>query len=260
MKKQDILNFFDISGKVAMVIGAAGSCGSVAAKALAAAGAKVMGVTDRSVDRLKAVIKEIREDGGEAALSVGDITDHEAVKRMVKETVDTFGGIDILAVLSGIHREGPIVDQSLEDFQKVMDANVKGVWLICREVGKVMIAQGRGGKVILLSSDRGDLGMSGYSIYTPSKAAVSLLAKTLGVEWGPYKINVNAIAPTIFRSPGTQFLFENEMFIKEFTKRVPLGRLGEPEDFIGTMIFLSSKASDFYTGSIVRPDGGYTAG
>lgn len=260
MKKQDVLNYFDIAGKVALVIGAAGSCGSVAAKALAAAGAKVMGVTAHSADKLKKVIEEIHKDGGEASYTIGDITDEEAVKRIVKETVDTFGGIDILAVLSGIHLEGPIVDQSLENFQKVIDANVKGFWLICREVGRVMIEQGRGGKVILLSSDRGDLGMQGYSIYTPSKAAVSLLAKTLGVEWGSYRINVNAIAPTMFRSPGTQFLFENELFVKEFTKRVPLGRLGEPEDFIGTMIFLSSRASDFYTGSILRPDGGYTAG
>ena len=146
MKKKEILDLFDISGKVALVIGAAGSCGSIAAKGLAAAGAKVMGVTGHSVDQLKQVVEEIRRDGGEASYTVGDISDEEAAKRVVKETVDTYGGIDILAVLSGIHIEGPIVDQTVENFQKVMDANVKGFWLICREAGKVMIKQGRGGQ------------------------------------------------------------------------------------------------------------------
>jgi NAD(P)-dependent dehydrogenase (short-subunit alcohol dehydrogenase family) len=104
------------------------------------------------------------------------------------------------------------------------------------------------------------LGMSRYAAYSPSKGAVSLMAKSLGCEWGPYKINVNAIAPTVFRTALTQWMFDDDAFYKNFLKRIPIGRLGEPEDFIGTVVFLSSRASDFMTGAIVYVDGGYTAG
>ena len=123
-----------------------------------------------------------------------------------------------------------------------------------------MIEQGRGGKVILLSSARGELGMARYGVYSPSKAAVNLLTKSLGCEWGPHKINVNAIAPTVFRTELTQWMFDDKDTYKNFLVRIPIGRLGEPEDFLGAVIFLSSKASDFMTGSIVYMDGGYTAG
>jgi NAD(P)-dependent dehydrogenase (short-subunit alcohol dehydrogenase family) len=141
-----------------------------------------------------------------------------------------------------------------------MDVNVKATYLFCKEVGKVMINQGRGGKVILVGSARGHLGLSNYTAYSPSKGAVHLLAKALGCEWGPHKINVNAVAPTVFRTPLTQWMFDDNAFYMNFLKRIPLGRLGEPEDFIGTVIFLSSKASDFITGAIIDVDGGYTAG
>ena len=153
-----------------------------------------------------------------------------------------------------------IVDQPLEEFENIMNANVKGPWLFCKEAGRVMIEQGRGGKVILLSSARGELGMARYGVYSPSKAAVNLLTKSLGCEWGPHKINVNAIAPTVFRTELTQWMFDDQDTYKNFLVRIPIGRLGEPEDFLGAVIFLSSKASDFMTGSIVYMDGGYTAG
>jgi NAD(P)-dependent dehydrogenase (short-subunit alcohol dehydrogenase family) len=142
----------------------------------------------------------------------------------------------------------------------IMDANVKGTWLYCKEVGKVMIEQGRGGKVILLSSTRAMLGMSNYTAYSPSKGAVSLMTKSLGCEWGPHKINVNAIAPTVFRTELTQWMFDDNEFYMNFLNRIPIGRLGEPEDFLGTVIYLSSRASDFMTGTVLYVDGGYTAG
>ena len=123
-----------------------------------------------------------------------------------------------------------------------------------------MIDKGRGGKVILVGSARGHLGLSQYTAYSPSKGAVHLLAKTLGCEWGPHKINVNAIAHTVFRTALTRWMFDDQAFYKNFLVRIPIGRLGEPEDFIGTVIFLSSKASDFMTGAIADVDGGYTAG
>jgi NAD(P)-dependent dehydrogenase (short-subunit alcohol dehydrogenase family) len=255
----NVQRLFDVTGKVALITGATGGFGSAAAKGLAQAGVKVM-ATGRTKPKLEQLVKEIREAGREAALSVGDPVNHDDVKRVVQETVSTFGGIDILITAAGLNKVNEIVDQPLEEWQEIMDVNVKGTWLYCKEAGKVMIDQGRGGKVILVSSTRGILGMARYAAYSPSKAAVDLIAKSLGCEWGPYKINVNAIAPTVFRTELTQWMFDDNAFYMNFLKRIPIGRLGEPEDFVGTVIFLSSRASDFMTGSIVYVDGGYTAG
>jgi NAD(P)-dependent dehydrogenase (short-subunit alcohol dehydrogenase family) len=259
MKKQDIQALFDVSGKVALISGSTGGFGKAAAKGLAAAGAKVM-ATARTLSALERLVKEIREEGGQAAFSAGNPVNHEDVKRVVKDTVDTFGGIDVLVTAAGINKVKPIVDQPVEEWEEIMDVNLKGTYLFCKEVGKTMISQKRGGKVILVGSARGHLGLANYTAYSPSKGAVHLLAKTLGCEWGPHKINVNAIAPTVFRTPLTQWMFDDNAFYMNFLKRIPIGRLGEPEDFIGTVIFLSSKASDFITGTIVDVDGGYTAG
>jgi len=259
MNRKDIQALFDVGGKVALITGATGGFGKAAARGLAAAGAKVM-ATARTLSALELLVKEIRGEGGEAAFSPGDPVNYEDVKRVVKSTVDTFGGIDILVTAAGINKVKPIIEQSLEDWKEVMDVNVKGTYLFCKEVGRVMVNQGRGGKVILVGSARGHLGLGNYSAYSPSKGAVHLLAKTLGCEWGPHKINVNAVAPTVFRTPLTQWMFDDNAFYMNFLKRIPLGRLGEPEDFIGTVLFLSSKASDFMTGAIVDVDGGYTAG
>jgi len=250
---------FDVTDKVAIVTGATGGLGKAAAKGLAKAGAKVM-LTGRQAETLAPVTQEIADAGYTAAYVAGNPVNHEDNKHVVAETVNTFGGIDILVTAAGVSKPAPIIEQPLEDWEMVMDVNVKGTYLICKEAGKVMIEQGRGGKVILVSSTRGMLGMANYTAYSPSKAAVGLLTKSLGCEWGPYGINVNAIAPTVFRTALTQWMFDDKEFYKNILKRIPIGRLGEPEDFIGVILFLASTASDFMTGSVVYIDGGYTAG
>jgi NAD(P)-dependent dehydrogenase (short-subunit alcohol dehydrogenase family) len=261
MKKGvELLNeIFGVSGKVALITGATGGFGHTAAMTLAMAGAKVM-ATGRDEGKLKSLVDSIIKEGGEAAYSVGSPIELDDVKKVVKETTDRFGGIDILITAAGVNKPSPIIDQPVEEWDMIMDANVKGTWLFCREAGRVMIDQGRGGKVILLGSARGELGMANYTAYSPSKGAVHLLAKSLGCEWGKYGINVNAIAPTVFRTALTQWMFDDDAFYKNFLRRIPIGRLGEPEDFTGMVIFLSSKASDFLTGAIICADGGYTAG
>jgi NAD(P)-dependent dehydrogenase (short-subunit alcohol dehydrogenase family) len=259
MSLPDIKNLFDVSGKVALITGATGGFGHAASLGLAAAGVKIM-ATGRSDETLQALAKEIEDAGGEAAYCSGSPIVHDDVKKVVKETVKAFGGIDILITAAGVNKVGPITEQSLEEWDMIMDANVKGTYLFCKEAGKVMIDQGRGGKVILLGSARGELGMANYTAYSPSKGAIHLLTKSLGCEWGPHKINVNALAPTVFRTALTQWMFDDQEFYKNFLKRIPIGRLGEPEDFIGILIYLSSKASDFMTGAVLCIDGGYTAG
>jgi len=257
VNKQDLAGLFDVTGKVAIVTGATGSFGSVAAKALAAAGAKVV-LTGRNETRLDESTKGIRAGGGEATFLLGDPIVHDDVARVVKGTVDKYGGIDILVTAAGLNTNAPIQDQPDEQWQAVMDVNVRGTWLFCKEVGRVMIDQGRGGKVVLVGSVRGELGLGNYTAYCPSKGAVHLLVKSLGQEWGPYKINVNCIAPGVFRSEITRRVFEDEAFNKMVAPRFPLG-LGEPEDMVGLLLYLSSKASDWMTGSILIIDGGFTA-
>ncbi len=150
------------------------------------------------------------------------------------------------------------------DFDAVMGANVRQSWLLCRAAGPVLRAQGRGGKVIPISSTRGRHGLAaGYTAYCTSKAAVDALTKTLACEWGGDRINVNAIAPTIFRSDLTAWMYSDDergTATREANlARIPLGRLGEPEDFGGSVLFLAAAASDFMTGQVLYVDGGYTA-
>lgn len=259
MELPDASKVFDIKDKIALVTGATGGFGTIACKTMAAAGAKVM-VTGRSEDKLIVLVKELKSSGADAAYSTGSPDNYEDVQKVVGDTVKTFGGIDILITAAGVNIFGNIAEQSIDDWQTIMRANYDGTYLYCKEVGKVMIKQGRGGKVINVSSARGNLGMAGYTAYSSSKAAVNLLTKSLGCEWGPYKINVNALAPTVFRTALTQWMFDDKEFYKNFLRRIPIGRLGEAEDFVGILLMLSSSASDFMTGSIIDIDGGYAAG
>ena len=150
-------------------------------------------------------------------------------------------------------------------FLDVMDANVTQSWLMARAVTMQMLKQGEGGKIVLMSSARGLLGHpAGYTAYCASKSAVDGITRALGCELGPSGITVNAIAPTVFRSPPTQWMFEDdekaETVRRGFLARVPKGRLGEASDMAGPLLFLASRASDFYTGHTLYADGGYTAG
>lgn len=255
---------FDVRGKSAIIVGATGAFGKVACATLGKAGARLT-VTAGNADSLAVLGDELAAAGIEAtqvALRPETEADCEAI---VAAAVVAFGGVDILIVASGMNDVAPIVDMSPERFRTVMLANVDGAWLIARAVGKQMIAQGSGGKVVFTSSARGKLGHpAGYSAYCMSKSAIDGLTKALGCEWGKQGITVNAIAPTVFRSPLTAWMFADDdkaIKVREgFLARVPVGRLGEPEDLAGPLLFLCSRASDFHTGHIIYADGGYTAG
>jgi NAD(P)-dependent dehydrogenase (short-subunit alcohol dehydrogenase family) len=258
------LSLFDVRGKTAIVTGATGAFGAVAAKTLAGAGANVV-LSAGTAAALKKVADECKKLGAKAVEVAMRPNSEANCSAIVKAAVDHFGGVDILVVASGLNKVSKIVEQKPEDFLEVMDANVTQSWLMARAAGAQMLKQGRGGKVILTSSARGLLGHpAGYTAYCSSKSAVDGITKALGCEWGETGITVNALGPTVFRSPLTAWMYEDteraQTVRKGFLARVPKGRLGEPEDLAGPLLFLASKASDFYTGHILYADGGYTAG
>ncbi len=258
------LSLFDVKGKSAIVTGATGAFGAIAAKTLAAAGASVV-IAANNAEGLKKLAAECESLGGKAAIVAKRPSSEANCDAIVAAAVEKFGGVDILVVASGQNKVSKIVDQKPEDFLDVMDANVTQSWLMARAVARQMLKQGRGGKIILMSSARGLLGHpAGYTAYCASKSAVDGITKALGCELGPTGITVNALGPTVFRSPLTAWMYEDNdnatTVRKGFITRVPKGRLGEPSDLAGPLLFLASKASDFYTGHILYADGGYTAG
>ena len=255
-----VQNMFSVAGKTALVTGATGALGSAVAVGYGLQGAKIV-LTGRNESKLGELCKDMKTEGCECEFFVADPAIEDDVKKAVKFTIDTYGEINILAACHGFNAPKSIISQSLAEWQAIMDADCTSVYLLAKYVAEQMIVQGKGGKMVITSSARSKMGMAGYTGYCTAKGGVDLMVQSLACELtAQHGINVNSINPTVFRSDLTEWMFDPESDIyRNFLKRLPVGRLGEPSDFIGLATFLASPASDFLTGGNYDATGGYWA-
>lgn len=252
-----ILERFRLDGKRALVVGGNRGLGQAMALALAAAGADVC-VVGRGPAGLQETADAISGLGRHGAFFRADVTDEEQVHKMVQYVCETLGGIDILVNSQGTVELQPTEEFDLAAWERVMDVNLKSVFLCCKYVGRVMLAQGHG-KIINISSVRGFQGRAQDPAYAPSKGAINQLTHSLAIEWGAQGINVNAIAPVFTRTAMAAPILDDPEKRQWVLSRIPMGRVGELEDLFGPVVFLASAASDFVNGHVLLVDGGWVA-
>ena len=248
-------NPFDLSGKVAIVTGANTGIGQAIALALADAGADIAAVGRTPAQE---TVEKARALGRRAEIVSADLSTIEPVQRIVDETVDKLGGLDILVNNAGIIRRADAVDFTEEDWDAVVDTNLKSVFFLCQAAGKHMITQGSG-KIINIASMLTFQGGIRVPSYTASKSGIGGLTKLLANEWAARGVNVNAIAPGYIATNNTAALQADEVRNKAILDRIPAGRWGDASDLGGAAVFLASRAADYVQGHILAVDGGWLA-
>jgi NAD(P)-dependent dehydrogenase (short-subunit alcohol dehydrogenase family) len=245
---------FRLDGKRALVSGAGRGIGLAAASALAEAGAEVT-LAARSAEEIATAAAAIAARGQKAQTRVIDVTDLEAVRAWVAAVAP----FDILFNNAGTNRPAPFIEVSVEDFDFVFELNVRAAFFVGQAVARRLVATGRPGSIINVSSQMGHVGSARRSVYCASKHALEGLTKAMAIELAPHRIRVNTLSPTFVETPMTRPFFENEAFRRDVLSRIKLGRLGQVEDLTGAVVFLASEASALMTGASLVIDGGWTA-
>lgn len=257
MPKYDKL--FDLTGRAAVVAGGAGAIGGEIARALAEYGAKIA-IADYNKDGALAFAQELRQ-GGVEAVGVGvNVMDDASIAEAFAEIVRALGPVDVLVNTVGTHIEQKAEEVTAKAWDTVVDINLKGAFFLSQAAAKSMIASGKGGSILHITSVRSNLGIHrGYVPYVASKGGLGILIKQMATEWAKYQIRVNGIAPTFTRTPLVKDYLEDPAFYNPLVQRIPLGRICETSDLVGIALFLASDASSFITGQNIFVDGGVTA-
>ena len=249
----DGLDLFSLAGRTVVVTGASGWAGGAGA-----AGANVVSAARRK-ELLEQVARDIAAPGSEVLAIQADVTSESDVARLVEETVSRFGGVDVLVNNAGTTHIVPAEEETTSDFERILGVNLTSTFVCCQQFGRVMLEAGRG-SIVNLSSVLGSVasGLIPQSGYVASKGGVVQLTKELATQWARRGVRVNAIAPGWFVSEMTTDMFETESGQSYIRKRTPMGRGGQPEELVGTLLFLASDASSFVTGQVIHVDGGWT--
>ena len=254
-----IQQLLDFTGKVAIVTGGGRGIGPAIALGFADAGADVV-ITSRTKTELDEVVKEIEKMGKKGLAVTADIGKAADVQKVVDAAVDKFGEIDILVNNAGFFPYSPFLDITEEDWDRVQDTNIKGTFLTCQAVARQMIKQGNGGKIVNTASIEGEFPITaGRTHYHASKGAVINFTRGLAKELASYNINVNAVAPGLTDTPGARGL-TGGYGLDSFGDRIPMGRLGKPEDIASAVLFLASDAAEYIAGFTLFVDGGLLLG
>jgi NAD(P)-dependent dehydrogenase (short-subunit alcohol dehydrogenase family) len=248
---------FDLTDKVAILVGAGRGIGRTLALGLANAGADVV-VCSRTKIELESLAGEIRSMGRKSLVQATDVTVLKDIEILAEAAKKEFGKIDILVNNSGTNFHEPALSVTEEHWDKVLDTNLKGLFFCSQIIGRIMVEQGRG-KIVNIGSTFGLVGNESRVAYCASKGGVTQLTKVLAIEWAPYHVNVNAIAPTATETPMNKKLFDDPEWRREVLRKIPAGRFCKPVDLVGAVVYLSSEASDMVTGVTLPVDGGWTA-
>lgn len=258
----DELARFRLDGLVAVVSGGTGGIGRRLSLALAGAGARIA-VLGRSADAATDLEASIQSIGSEALLVSADVTKRTEADRAIEETLARFGRVDIVVNAVGGGAGSalyPAESYPEDEWDRILDLNLRSDLLPTQAAVRAMIAGGRGGRVLHISSVRGQLGINqGFSAYVAAKGALNALTRQQATEWAHHGITVNAIAPTFVATPQVESLLADEAFKAGLLARIPLGRIADPDDLVGAVLFFCSDASSFVTGQILTLDGGLTA-
>jgi len=246
-----------LEGKAALVTGGSRGLGRGMALALAEAGARVA-IAARGREALDAASEELERAGREALAIEADVTRVASNGEMVEEAVRRLGRLDILIPAAGTTLRRPSLEMTEEEWDTVVDLNLKAAFFSCQAAARQMARQGKG-KMILVGSLANHVGLAERASYTASKGGIGQMTKCLAAEWAPLGINVNAIAPGYYKTEMTAQFYEDQEWVNRIMLRLPMGRTGVPADLAGATVFLASEASDYVTGQILYVDGGFTA-
>lgn len=247
----------DLSGRVAVVVGGTSGIGRALARGLAEAGADVV-PSSRRLEQVESTASEIEELGRKTVRCTSDVADRESLKTLLDQTVSELGKVDILVNCAGITKRTPTLDVSDEEWDSIIETNLTGTLRGCQVFGRHMIENGYG-RIINIASLSTFVSLYEVAAYAASKSAVASLTKSLAIEWAKKGVNVNAIAPGVFRTALNTKLLDETPRGQEFLTRTPMGRFGDVEELAGAAVFLASEAASFITGEVLVVDGGFLA-